>query len=401
MMVVEEGAQGECPLEMIRELRRDGQSFPVLIVPPPREPAAGNAWPRPSEEGFSSEQVVRKVEELVAAAAGGAGEPLPPGGAEPIPGLVGRSPQMHAVHEQVVVFAGAELNTLIIGETGVGKERVARAIHALSRRANRPFISINCANLDPALIESELFGHVAGAFTDAKKSTTGLLREAQGGVAFLDEVAELHASCQAKLLRVIEERELRPVGGVHATPIDVRFISATNESLLQAVRSRRFREDLYHRLAVGTIKVPPLRERLVDLPELVAHILARASGAGRARRSISWRAMSRLLTHHWSGNVRELENVLDLAMAYAGRGEIDVHHIRLPEDENGQPSRTTLESVVRSAERAHLLAALRATQWRKAEAARMLEIARTTLNRKIEEYGLEQESPAHVDRSDP
>ncbi|HEY6909765.1 MAG TPA: hypothetical protein VI356_10370, partial [Myxococcales bacterium] len=112
MMVVEEGAQGECPLEMIRELRRDGQSFPVLIVPPPREPAAGNAWPRPSEEGFSSEQVVRKVEELVAAAAGGAGEPLPPGGAEPIPGLVGRSPQMHAVHEQVVVFAGAELNTL-------------------------------------------------------------------------------------------------------------------------------------------------------------------------------------------------------------------------------------------------------------------------------------------------
>jgi DNA-binding NtrC family response regulator len=308
---------------------------------------------------------------------------------------------MHAVHEQVVVFAGAELNTLIIGETGVGKERVARAIHALSRRANRPFISINCANLDPGLIESELFGHVAGAFTDAKTSTTGLLRAAQGGVAFLDEVAELHASCQAKLLRVIEERELRPVGGVHATPIDVRFISATNESLLEAVRSRRFREDLYHRLAVGTIKVPPLRERLVDLPELVSHILARASGQGRARRSISWRAMSKLLTHHWSGNVRELENVLDLAMAYAGRGEIDVQHVRLPEDENGQPSRTTLESVVRSAERAHLLAALRATQWRKAEAARMLEIARTTLNRKIEEYGLEQEAPPHLAPTEP
>jgi two-component system response regulator HydG len=310
---------------------------------------------------------------------------------EAIRDLVGHSDAMTEVHEQIRVFAAADLNTTIIGETGVGKERVARAIHALSRRAAGPFVSINCANLEPGLMDSQLFGHVAGAFTDARSSTTGLLLEAQGGIAFLDEVTELHASCQAKLLRVIQEKELRPVGGLRSAKLDIRVISATNQNLRQAVRAGGFREDLYHRLVVGTINVPPLRERLSDLPDLVRHILSRLPSAAGQPREIAPRAVAKLLTHAWTGNVRELENVLELAAAYAGPDRIDARHIRLPEDEEGQPARSSLAAVVRSAERAHIAAMLRATHWRKAEAAALLGIARTTLNRKIEEYGIEKE----------
>jgi DNA-binding NtrC family response regulator len=308
---------------------------------------------------------------------------------------------MNAVHEQIRIFAAAELNTTITGETGVGKERVARAIHALSGRAAGPFVSVNCANLEPGLMDSELFGHVAGAFTDAKRSSSGLLLEAQGGIAFLDEVTELHASCQAKLLRVVQQKELRPVGGLRSTPLDVRVLSATNQNLRQAVRDGRFREDLYHRLAVGTVSVPPLRERLSDLPDLVIHILSRLARPGEPPRQITPRALARLSTHRWPGNIRELENVLELAVAYAGPDRIDARHVHLPEDEEGQPARSSLAAVVREAERAHILAMLRATHWRKAEAAVLLGIARTTLNRKIEEYGLEREGLRAVGPSQP
>jgi DNA-binding NtrC family response regulator len=307
---------------------------------------------------------------------------------------------MAAIHEQIRIFAAADLNTTIIGDTGVGKERVARAIHALSRRAAGPFISINCANLEPSLMDSQLFGHVAGAFTDAKKSTSGLLLEAQGGIAFLDEVTELQASCQAKLLRVVQEKELRPVGGLSSTHFDIRVISATNQNLRQAMRAGRFREDLYHRLAVGTIRVPPLSDRLSDLPELVQDILSGLAGTGR-RREISLRAVAKLLTHRWTGNVRELENVLELATAYAGPDPIEARHIRLPEDEDMQVKRSSLAAVVRSVERAHIVAMLDATHWRKAEAAVLLGIARTTLNRKIEEYGIEKEGARSAESFQP
>jgi DNA-binding NtrC family response regulator len=305
-------------------------------------------------------------------------------------GLVGQSAAVAAIHEQIRIFAAADLNATIIGETGVGKERVARSIHALSRRAAGPFISINCANLEPGLMDSQLFGHVAGAFTDAKKSTSGLLLEAQGGIAFLDEVTELHPSCQAKLLRVFQEKELRPVGGLSSAHLDIRVISATNQNLRQAVRAGRFREDLYHRLAVGTISVPPLSDRLSDLPELVQDILSGLAGAGR-RHEISLHAVAKLLSHRWTGNVRELENVLELATAYAGPDRIEARHIRLAEDEEERVKRSSLAAVVRSVERAHIVAMLDAMHWRKAEAAALLGIARTTLNRKIEEYGIEKE----------
>lgn len=305
--------------------------------------------------------------------------------------LVGQSAAMRAVREHIRIFAAADLNATIVGETGVGKERVARAIHSHSRRANAPFVSINCANLEPGLMDSQLFGHVAGAFTDAKKATRGLLMEAQGGVAFLDEVTELHASCQAKLLRVIQEKELRPVGGLHCARLDVRVLSATNQNLRDAMRAGRFREDLYHRLAVGTISVPPLREHLSDLPELVRHILARFAGKTGRPRDLSPRALAKLLTHCWTGNVRELENVLELAVAYAGPDHIDIQHVRLPEDEPISPSRSSLAAVVHCVERAHIAAVLRGTNWRKNEAAVVLGIARTTLNRKIEEYGIQDE----------
>ncbi len=312
---------------------------------------------------------------------------------EPVPGLVGRSAAMQAVYDQIRTFASCDLNVFITGETGVGKERVARAIHALSRQAGGPFVSVNCANLEPALLESELFGYVAGAFTDAKRNKRGLLVEADGGIVFLDEVVDLPSSCQAKILRAIQEREARPVGSTQAVPVNVRFIAACNEDIVQAVRQRRFREDLFHRLAVGMIHVPPLRERLEDLPELASRILARlAESTGKPVHSASRRALRKLGAYDWPGNVRELENVLARAIAHAAGPTIEAADIRLPREDDADDLRRPLAAVVQAAEREHILKVLRASQWIKWRAAETLGIARTTLNRKVEQYRLDEES---------
>lgn len=309
-----------------------------------------------------------------------------------IPGLIGRSAAMQVVYEQIRTLAAADLNVFITGETGVGKECVARAIHALSRRASAPFLSINCANLEPALLESELFGHVAGAFTDARRNKRGLLVEAAGSIVFLDEVTELPGSCQAKLLKVIQDKEVRPVGGVHPIQIDVRFVAASNEDVQQAIRDRRFRADLFHRLAVGTIHVPPLRDRLEDLPDLVHYILSRlADASGKPVRGVTPRAMQKLLSYDWPGNVRELENVLELAVAYADGPVIEAAHIRLHKGDDLEIPDHRLDQVLKAAERAHILRVLRVNRWVKSRAAAALGIARSTLDRKIEEYHLDQE----------
>jgi two-component system, NtrC family, response regulator HydG len=233
-----------------------------------------------------------------------------PDGAEPKPtvaeGLVGRAPAWRTVLAQVQRVAPTTCSVVLHGETGTGKERLARALHACSSRSQRPFVAVNCGALAPELVASELFGHVRGAFTGADRSREGLFAAAHTGTLFLDEVGDMPASVQTALLRVLETREITPVGSAHSRVVDVRVVCATHRDLEREVRAGRFREDLWHRLNVVTIELPPLRDRLVDLPLLAAHVLARVPGEHRLHPDAS----EVLARYRWPGNVRELENVL-------------------------------------------------------------------------------------------
>ena len=230
--------------------------------------------------------------------------------------LIGASPAMAALFEMVRAIAPAGSTVLITGESGTGKELVARAIHALSPRAAGPFVSVSCGALPDTLLESELFGHMKGAFTDAHQNRKGLFEAAHGGTLFLDEVGETSPSMQVKLLRALQERKVRRVGGTDEIDVDVRLISATNVPLEDLVREKRFREDLFYRLQVIPIHTPPLRDRREDIPLLAEHFLERcARQMGKGVLKISEEAMVCLLRHAWPGNVRELENVVERAVA--------------------------------------------------------------------------------------
>jgi two-component system response regulator HydG len=229
--------------------------------------------------------------------------------------LLGASAVMQAVFALIRQAAPGDANVLIMGETGTGKELVAKAFHYNSPRAGRPFIPVNCAAVPAGLLESELFGHVKGAFTGAVGSRRGLFREAEGGTLFLDEIADMAPELQAKLLRAIEDRVVRPVGSDDAVPVNIRLVAATNKDLVSRIHDGRFREDLYYRLAVIPIPLPPLRERREDIPLLAEHFLRRAVAAlDKEVRGFTTEAMAALLRHPWPGNVRELENVVERAV---------------------------------------------------------------------------------------
>jgi two-component system, NtrC family, response regulator HydG len=237
--------------------------------------------------------------------------------------LLGKSPAMQQVFSLIRQTAPGEVNVLITGESGTGKELVAKALHFNSPRADRPFLPINCAAVPANLLESELFGHVKGAFTGAVGSRRGLFREANGGTLFLDEIADMAPELQAKLLRAIEDRSVRPVGSDQASPLDVRIIAATNQDLAARIRTGQFREDLYYRLAVIPIHLPPLRERKEDIPLLAEQFLSRAiAAAGKAASTLTPETMAALLRHAWPGNVRELENVIERAVTLTSGGPI-------------------------------------------------------------------------------
>ena len=245
-----------------------------------------------------------------------------PGEEDSFHALVGRSPAMRAVYRLLEKAAAVDATVLIGGETGTGKELAARAIHSLSARRERRFVPVNCGALPAELVESELFGHARGAFTGAAVAKPGLFQEAQGGTLFLDEVGELPLAAQVKLNRVLQEKEVRRVGETQATPVDVRVVAATHRDLREEVRGGRFREDLFYRLNVFTVALPPLRERPEDVPLLAAHFLDKhARALRRTLRGFSPEALALLAAHAWPGNVRELENVVERAVAVAG-GEV-------------------------------------------------------------------------------
>jgi len=306
-------------------------------------------------------------------------------------GLIGVSPKMQRVYKIVEKVSQHNYPVLILGESGTGKELVARSVHFLGPRQNKPFVPVDCSGLVPTLIESELFGYVKGAFTGAQHARTGLLEAGNGGTVFLDEIGDLPVDLQAKLLRALQEREIRPVGATERVRIDLRIIAATNRDLDSAIRTGGFRQDLYFRLNVVQIKLPPLRERKSDIPLLVNFFLEKFSDPQRPIRTISEDAMRRLMAYDWPGNVRELENAVERAVAL-GSGPI-LHIGDLPSNLQQGSSEKSLESneltTIEEMERRFILRALRETNGDKLAAARLLGIGKTTLYRKLKQYGPE------------
>lgn len=312
-------------------------------------------------------------------------------GSLPVDGLVGSSSSMRRIRDLIAQVAELDVTVLLTGESGTGKEVAARALHSGSKRRNKPFVAVNCAALPEHLLESQLFGHVRGAFTDAKTDRTGLFLQAAGGTLLLDELAELPLALQPKLLRVVEERRVRPVGGEHELPIDVRLLVATNKNLDEAVAEGSFREDLFYRVNVIQIELPPVRSRGNDALEL-AHVFVEraAKKLGRSVKGISPSAASAILSHSWPGNVRELLHAMERAVALTQYDEIVAAD--LPTRPAGGPRAggtgdlLSLEVV----ERRHVLAVLEQCQWSRRRAATILGIDPKTLYRKLVAWGVDR-----------
>ena len=309
---------------------------------------------------------------------------------DPADGIVGSSAAIREVLELVQRVAPTTSTVLIHGETGTGKELVARAIHRHSSRAARPFVAINCAAITESLLESELFGHTKGAFTGATTQKKGKIESAAGGTLFLDEISELAPGMQAKLLRVLQEREIEPVGGTHSIKVDVRIVAATNRNLEDEVSAGRFREDLYFRLNVLNIAMPPLRERREDLPVLAKSFVLKVSKKYNVPpKALSAQAQALLMVYDWPGNVRELENAMERAVVLGSADEI------LPEDlprcisepraagpENGY------HGAIQHSKRQLIIRALGQANGRYVEAARILGLHPNSLLRLIRNLGL-------------
>jgi len=309
--------------------------------------------------------------------------------------LIGRSPAMTKLLETVAQVAPSEATVLITGESGTGKEMIAGAIHFNSPRREGPFIKINCAAITETLLESELFGHEKGAFTGADRRKEGKFRQADGGTIFLDEVSEMSTAMQIKLLRVLQERELTRVGGSEVVKVDVRVITATNRDLIAYIQSGRFREDLYYRLNVVTLHVPPLRERREDIPLLAQHFLGTFSDKNRkAIKGFTPRAMDRLLKYAWPGNIRELMNAVERAVVLSRGDFLDETAIAPLETGTAsglavcgsaaEPENMPLEEV----EKLTILRTLDQSGGNKSETARRLGITRRTLHQKLKKYGV-------------
>ncbi|UCG52395.1 MAG: sigma-54-dependent Fis family transcriptional regulator [Candidatus Latescibacterota bacterium] len=309
--------------------------------------------------------------------------------------IIGKSEEMEKVFKLVDKVAETDSTILICGESGTGKELIARAIHFRSNRANNPFVSINCGALPESLLESELFGHVKGSFTGAIRDKDGLFKVAQGGTFFLDEVGETSPTIQVKLLRVLQEREIIPVGGTNPIKVDVRLIAATNADLERAVGQDKFRADLYYRLNVIPVALPPLRRRKDDIPLLVSHFLKKFNDRldSKAQKAISKGAMDVLVNYSWPGNVRELENVIERAVILEETGEIQVESLpdklRLREQSSQQLITDRAQVTLEELEKQYLLKVLEDTNWQKKRASSILGINASTLYRKIQRYGLE------------
>ncbi|MEM7164497.1 MAG: sigma-54 dependent transcriptional regulator [Planctomycetota bacterium] len=318
--------------------------------------------------------------------------------------IVGNSPPMQRLHDLIRRVAPTDSTVLIRGESGSGKELVARSVHASSHRAERPFIAVNCSAFADTLLESELFGHVRGAYTGASDDRKGLFEMAHGGTLFLDEVADMSATTQVKILRVLEERRLLPVGGSNEVSVDVRIVAATNRDLEQDIREQRFREDLFYRLNVIPFHLPPMRERPDDIPLLAGHFMARYAETMRKDvRRLSPRAQAQLMNHSWPGNVRELQNViqrhvalsdgeeienLDLEAAGAAAAPAAAGGAELLDQYALETDGFMLDEVMEQIERRFLCSALEQTSGNLTQAAKMLGVSYRSIRYKVKKLGV-------------
>lgn len=305
--------------------------------------------------------------------------------------IIGGSPALRQVLDMVNRVAGSNATVLLLGETGTGKELTARAIHSASPRSEKAFIAINCAALPETLLESELFGHEKGSFTGAVAEKMGRFEMADGGSLFLDEIGDISQSTQVKLLRVLQEKEFVRVGGTRTIATDVRIIAATNRDLHSAMEKGEFREDLYYRLNVFPINLPPLRSRREDLPQLVDHFVTiSATQLGCPRPAVSDEAMALLAGYKWPGNIRELQNIVERAVLLADGGTLSSAH--LPREIAGEdaPKDTKSESSLWGYEKALILKALRENNWNQSKAARALGISRDNLRYRVKKYEIEK-----------
>jgi len=314
--------------------------------------------------------------------------------------MIGRSPEMEKLYRILSKVSQSAHPVLILGESGTGKELVARTIHAYGQNAQKPFLPVDCGSLVPSLMESELFGYVKGAFTGANRSKDGLLVAAEGGTVFLDEIGELSLDLQAKLLRALQEREVRPVGATHRVPIKARILAATNRDLAAMVEKGAFRKDLFYRLNVVNLRLPSLRDRREDIPLLTAHFLDRVSRERRAKFTLSDEALRVMMDYAWPGNVRELEHAVERACTMSSGPILHLGDFPTQLQQQGLESRrpaanghepdpglagvTTLADLERQA----ILDAIRRLRGDKLQAAKLLGIGKTTLYRKLKEYGI-------------
>ncbi len=330
------------------------------------------------------------------------GPTAPPSEAPALHGIIGRSPKMVELYKLISRVAIVDSTVLITGESGTGKELVARTIHYNSTRANKPFVAINCGAIPEQLLESELFGHVKGSFTGAIANKVGLLEMARGGSVLLDEVAEMSPSLQVKLLRFLQDHCFRRVGGTEDLSVDVRVMAATNKDLAQLIRGGTFREDLFYRLNVISVEIPPLRERAEDIPLLAANFLTfYAARAGRPTLGISAEALQLLMTYRWSGNVRELENVMERAVALAATDEVRPENLPPMLTQASAPAPTprwevppegvNLEQIVSDMEQALMRDALEKSGWIQTKAAQLLSINFRSFRYRAKKYGLDRE----------
>jgi two-component system response regulator HydG len=304
--------------------------------------------------------------------------------------IIGRSQAIRDVMSRIVRIAPTDATVLITGPSGTGKELVAKAIHANSRRFDRPFVPVNCAAIHEQLLESELFGHVRGAFTGAVATRKGLIEEADGGTFFFDEIAETTLAFQAKILRTIQENEIRRVGDNRAIKVDVRIIAATNQDLTIAIAEKRFRQDLFYRLNVARFHLPPLHERPEDVTALAEHFLEKAQKRMQKTVRLGPGVMQFLLAYDYPGNVRELENLIEQGVALSTNGVVRVEDIEVKKDAaRPLPGSQTLADVVAGAERQAILSTIADTRTL-AEAAKVLGLSTTTLWRKMRRHGIER-----------
>lgn len=306
--------------------------------------------------------------------------------------IVARSQPMQSVLEMVPRVAETSTTVLISGESGTGKELVARAIHDLSARQDKPFVAINCSALPDTLLESELFGYKAGAFTDARRDKPGRFAAAAGGTIFLDEIGDVSSAMQAKLLRVLQERTYEPLGSVDSVKADVRVIAATNRDLDKLVQAEEFRRDLYYRINVMRLRIPPVRERRSDLPLLVEHFVDKFNATqGKNITGVSQRAMLLLMQHDFRGNVRELENIVEYAFVLCPGGLIEVHHLppELREGASTEVSEGIGHVTLQEMEAMHIAETLRRHGGNRDAAAKSLGVHRSTLFRKIKSLGIQ------------